>query len=305
MRLRVATLAVLAACGPAVDVPSEDGTAGETSTGTTPTPNPTSTPPDPATSASPTTASTSTTDDSTSSDGTGDDFPGFLPAPDVPPEDCDIWGQNCPEGEKCTAWADDGGSAWNANRCVPVADNPVGPGDTCTVEGIGTSGIDNCDATSMCMPDIGANTGTCIAFCTGSPDDPMCGGAEICVISNWDALVLCYESCDPVAQDCRREGWACYPVDDGAVCAPEGENPGAHGTKCEMLATCNPGLVCVQAGAVAGCPDDPCCAAYCDTEEVGADEGCPGYDDGERCLPFYPEGEAPDGLEHVGICIIP
>ena len=53
------------------------------------------------------------------------------------PFDCDIWAQDCPEGEKCSAWANDGGGAWNATRCVPVDDDPDQVGEACNVEGSG------------------------------------------------------------------------------------------------------------------------------------------------------------------------
>ena len=59
--------------------------------------------------------------------------------------ECDIWAQDCPDGEKCMPWANDGGNSWNATRCSPLDPNPGQPGDACTVEGCGVSGIDNCD----------------------------------------------------------------------------------------------------------------------------------------------------------------
>ena len=39
--------------------------------------------------------------------------------------ECDLFEQDCPPGEKCMPWANDGGGAWNATRCSPVADNPA------------------------------------------------------------------------------------------------------------------------------------------------------------------------------------
>src|SRR5690606_9934066 len=33
---------------------------------------------------------------------------------------CDNWAQDCPDGEKCAAWADDGTNSWNNLKCVPV-----------------------------------------------------------------------------------------------------------------------------------------------------------------------------------------
>ena len=37
--------------------------------------------------------------------------------------ECDLWGQDCPDGEKCMPWASNGGT-WNATRCSPVVDSP-------------------------------------------------------------------------------------------------------------------------------------------------------------------------------------
>src|SRR5262245_15971404 len=31
--------------------------------------------------------------------------------------ECDVWAQDCPPGEKCMPWANDGGSSWNSLRC--------------------------------------------------------------------------------------------------------------------------------------------------------------------------------------------
>ncbi len=40
-----------------------------------------------------------------------------------------IWAQDCPEGEKCMPWANDGGGSWNATRCSPLDPNPSAVGD--------------------------------------------------------------------------------------------------------------------------------------------------------------------------------
>ncbi len=45
----------------------------------------------------------------------GDAPPGFIPTHEGWGE-CSPWAQNCPPGEKCTWWANDGGNAWNATR---------------------------------------------------------------------------------------------------------------------------------------------------------------------------------------------
>ena len=42
---------------------------------------------------------------------------------------CNPFTQDCPEGEKCMPWANDGGGSWNATRCSPISDNPGEPGE--------------------------------------------------------------------------------------------------------------------------------------------------------------------------------
>jgi hypothetical protein len=64
--------------------------------------------------------------------------------------ECDLWKQDCPPGEKCMPWANDGGGSWNATRCTPLAEDPRQPGEPCTVEGSGVSGRDDCDIRAMC-----------------------------------------------------------------------------------------------------------------------------------------------------------
>ncbi len=56
---------------------------------------------------------------------------------------CDLFQQNCPEGEKCASYAEGGGIVWNATKCVPVTGD-AGPGEPCTAVGGGISGFDDC-----------------------------------------------------------------------------------------------------------------------------------------------------------------
>ena len=52
---------------------------------------------------------------------TGSDGGAFIQEPDGGGTDieCDLWGQDCPDGEKCMPWANDGGSSWNATKAAP------------------------------------------------------------------------------------------------------------------------------------------------------------------------------------------
>jgi len=236
---------------------------------------------------------------------------GFIDMPDggTGERECSIWDQDCPTGEKCMPYANDGGAAWNSTRCSAVDPTPATIGDVCAVEGDGVSGIDNCEIGSMCWDVDGeTNQGTCIAFCTGTEASADCAdpGAE-CSIANDGVLVLCLPSCDPVLQDCAT-GQACYGIDDAFVCAPDASGPdlGQFADPCEFINACDPGLGCFNGAGVPGCVGAAgCCSTFCDITDPTATENCPGAAGGQECIPIFEEGQAPAGYENVGLCFLP
>jgi hypothetical protein len=224
--------------------------------------------------------------------------------------ECDLFAQDCPEGEKCMPWGNDGGT-WNATRCSPIADNPGQPGDECLVEGSGTSGIDDCDIGVMCWDvDPKTNMGSCVAMCTGDESAPICEDPDTtCSIANEGAIVLCLPVCDPLLQDCP-EGQACYPVAEDWVCGPDASGElGVYGDPCEFINVCDPGLICLGAAAVpAGeaCEGSTgCCSEVCDLTDPAGDMQCTGALGGQLCTAWYEEGSAPPGYEDVGACSLP
>jgi hypothetical protein len=261
--------------------------------------------PDPGTTTTPDPMQT-TSGGSESSGGDVDTGSPFILNPDGggPTNECDIWAQDCPEGEKCMPWANDGGGSWNATRCSPIDENPGQPGDTCTVEGDGVSGIDDCDIASMCWDVDGkTNMGVCVGFCEGSEDAPFCSNPdEGCSITNDGVLILCLAICDPLLQDCP-EGSACYPEENGFFCSPDASGPelGAIGDPCEYINVCDPGGWCAAAESVPDCmAASGCCAAFCDITDPAS--VCP---DGTECVAWHTEGTAPPGEEDIGVCILP
>jgi hypothetical protein len=220
--------------------------------------------------------------------------------------ECDNWAQDCPRGEKCSAFADNGGTAWNSAKCVMVQVDPGQPGDVCTVEGSAVSGVDSCDKGVMCW-DVDPNTqmGVCVALCTGSVEAPMCDSEHTCFVSNDGILNLCLLQCDPLAQDC--------PGDDLCIPNPQGQgefacvldasgDAGKAFDPCEFINSCDKGLFCANPANAMMC--DPqaigCCLPFCDLEEMVM---CPGME--QTCLPWFEMGTAPPGLETVGYCGIP
>jgi hypothetical protein len=244
---------------------------------------------------------TGTPGSSTSGEGPmdGSDDVSFLQEPDGGgANECDPTMQDCPRGQKCTAWANDGGTFWNATRCVEVSGTNVA-GDSCLVEGNGVSGLDDCDVGHICLNTNEENIGVCVAFCQG--EDLECASGDACAVYNDGVLPLCLPGCDPLLQDCPP-GQACIDTPnqtficfsdasgaggaDGEACPPEdGEN------------SCDPGMWCGPNSA--GCTDVNCCTPYCDL----ASPVCTPPDE---CVSFFGDpGAAPPGFEDVGVCVLP
>jgi hypothetical protein len=220
---------------------------------------------------------------------------------DIPKSgECDQWAQDCPEGQKCSAYADDGSNAWNNTKCVEVANNPGQPGDACSVEGNGVSGVDSCAEGAMCW-DVGAeNTGVCVALCEGTPEAPQCESGFSCAIAN-TVLNLCLADCDPLTQDCPGDD-LCVGNGDHFICVLDASGEeGQAFDPCEYGNACDPGLLCLDPTAATEC--DPaaggCCSPFCDTSAPS----CPGV--GQTCQPYFEMGTAPPGYELVGVCSLP
>jgi hypothetical protein len=217
------------------------------------------------------------------------------------PLSCDVWMQDCPEGQKCVPYSNDGSTTWNDYKCVDIAGDQA-PGEPCTWGGFGAA-TDDCDATSVCF-DVeeidGQLVGTCYAQCTGSPADPMCDPGSNCAIAGDGVLVLCITSCDPLLQDCEP-GLGCFWVNDEFSCVPTTEDI-PTGQPCGFANDCAAGSQCAEAGSLPECNGASCCTAYCDLA-VG-DAGCVAQP-GTVCAAFYPVDMAPAGYENVGVCVLP
>lgn len=229
----------------------------------------------------------------------GSDDVSFVLDPDGGPgNECDPALQDCPKGEKCTAWANDGGTFWNANRCVEITGNGVA-GDSCLVEGNGVSGIDDCDRGFICMNTDEENMGNCIAFCDG--DELQCASGDACAVYNDGVLPLCLPGCDPLLQDCPP-GQSCIDTPNQTfICFSDASGAGgADGDPCPPADgenSCDPGQWCGPNSS--GCMDVNCCTPYCDL----SDPQCIAPDE---CVSFFGSPDAaPPGFENVGVCVLP
>jgi hypothetical protein len=219
-------------------------------------------------------------------------------------EECDLFQQDCPRGEKCMPWANDGGSSWNALRCSPIVEDADAVGEPCVVEGSAYSGIDSCAMGSMCW-DVDPETleGECVAFCVGDEAMPLCEdpGAS-CSIGGDSVLALCFPVCDPLLQDCD-EGEACLPLNETFNCIVDVSGElGAPGDGCDFINVCDPGTFCAAAELVPGCdgPEFGCCTPFCDVD-LGPLPCLPG----QECVSWWEPGQAPPELDHVGACALP
>jgi hypothetical protein len=267
-------------------------------------------------------ASTSTSSNTTSTGAvdetstTGSPNPGFLPVPDVGDSafQCDIFTQDCPVGQKCTPYNSESPEipdTWDGWRCTPLAEDPVPPGEPCHTEGGPTSGIDDCELGAMCYSvDPDTLEGACVNLCMGSADAYFCEDpSTVCEIETGGPVLVCLPICDPVVQDCPA-GQACYPIQEDWFCRPDASGDlGAYGDPCEFITVCDPGLICLDASTVPpgqACEGAAgCCTEVCDITDPAGDMQCTGAAEGQACVPWYEDGEAPPRWEDVGACMLP
>jgi len=255
-----------------------------------------------------TSESTSGTDATASTDATSDASSTTLAPAD---SDCDIWAQNCPEGQKCMPVSLDDVDGNEAAQCRPVVADPDGVGEPCTVLGKSSEGLDTCPEGHFCWRDDWASQlGTCLALCIGSPGDPSCPGPDlVCELDPSGVENLCVRHCDPLAPDCPGDD-LCVPDHVGDpeaghfMCIHDASgDEGQVFDPCTKINTCDQGLHCGSAFMIPECGGDPeklCCMPYCDlTVEPDV---CPGV--GEECFKWH-QGVTPPGLEEVGLCGVP
>lgn len=287
-------ISALLACGPVTPVDVGTTTTAPGTSDTTDAPSPTTTGP---------TATTTATLDATTTTTTTTTDSAFVSKPDngLPGFQCDVFAQDCPPGQKCAPWAEDG-SAWNDLKCVDITGNGA-PGEPCTTTGGGVSGLDDCALGSICWNIDENNHGACIALCTGTIQEPMCALGFECVIAADAALVLCIPTCDPLLQDCSGDQ-LCVPSGDNFMCVFDASgDEGQTNDPCNFASSCDKGLVCINtATASSACDQDAlgCCTPYCKYP----DAPCPNPD--QQCKQWFdPMMPIPPEYTDVGVCAIP
>lgn len=218
--------------------------------------------------------------------------------------------QDCPEGQKCNPFVPGGGPELYAGefKCVSLDPAPKPVGAPCSVLGDPFDGTDDCELGAVCVDPDDQGVGECVEICTFDADlkNPHCdtpGQACVgltCQDCTWN---MCVTPCDPFdASTCDAdevclhdwEVWVCVVDLSGDL--------GAPGDPCEYANTCDFGNICVDKSYVPGCEGPNCCAPACDT---AAPDPCPGAAEGVVCQPWWPAGEAPEGQETLGVCMLP
>ncbi len=150
----------------------------------------------------------------------------------------------------------------------------------------------------LCEPVNGGNDAKCA--------DPL----SFCMFAANSSTHVCSIPCDPLNDTCP-EGMSCQlglgssdPYLTLPACAPA-QGSGAYGEPCvPQYDACDPGLVCLSSDVM---PEtlcsgmDYCCSSYCDLTAPQ----CPDAALGIECVPVYEPGQAPPGLENLGICMLP
>lgn len=234
---------------------------------------------------------------------------------DGPPSggECDMFAQDCNEGEKCVPWSELPDLQPDSIRCCPIAEPLAEAGDICTLNGHLGSCIDNCAPGTMCFDFDGDGEGVCQEMCSGTAENPSCSNPidDQCFIF-WGGVPFCFSECDPLVQDCPADK-GCYPdaIAEGGtnfLCMPTLGDQGL-GEYCWLLSGCNPGMICATADLLPNCfgpaGDTGCCTDLCDITDDP--DPCQDINPDMECVPWYHQGAPPPSieLENVGACVLP
>jgi len=303
---RIAAAILLISCGPVVGTADTettgvvDDSSGEATTVSVTTSPGTSGPSTASTSVGETTTAAGTSTETGDSDDGAEHSFILEDIPGGGSVECDIWDQDCPKGEKCMPWANDGGDAWNASRCSVIPPDAGSAGEPCVAVDNPYSGIDDCGPASMCW-DVDPDTleGVCVGFCGGTEHDPECAEGLGCFIEFEGVILACLPECDPLNPMCsegemctsgRWRGWG--PNARPFICLPTPQfSPQPYGATCEYFSQCDVGLACVDAMHVPGCESYDCCTTIGDLTQMPV---CP--DPTQTCIPFD------DTMPDTGLC---
>lgn len=222
---------------------------------------------------------------------------------------CDIFAQNCPDGQKCAPFGLNDETFFVDTHCVPIVSDPKSLGDSCSTLGNVYDGVDTCAKGLICWDltsEVG-DSGICRAHCSGSIDSPECPPGEAgcpadspCSIFAGGALTLCLTHCNPVSQNCENPLRKCIPDEvnhESFKCVNASDGGLLFGGVCTVSSDCAKGLFCSLPDVASECDQDAsgCCVPFCDLNNV---QVCPG--EGQECVPWF-DTPSPE-CSRVGFC---
>lgn len=218
------------------------------------------------------------------------------------PMSCDPYVQDCPEGFKCNPYSFLANLDFVGYGCFEVAPDASGLYADCNYLGAPYSGADTCRVGETCWGIDENDVGFCIGLCQLVDGGFGCADPDaVC----WDhgGVAPCRPKCNPLgeaAEECPRDWLGCAPF------GPYPESFACHfhtgatlGDECSSAWACEYGMACAFADALPECKGERCCTLLCDTTAV---EPC---DLAEDCVAWFSANDAPAGLEHLGVCLVP
>jgi hypothetical protein len=197
--------------------------------------------------------------------------------------DCTGLNPVCLDGSKypggmCSAT----GCELGSNFGCPAGDTCINGGtDTYCVQGCGiheTGCFVHCERDGYsCFTTESRSLGTCFGAEGTRQCDPLASnsctqpgfGAGICIQTAWDDQMVgrCFETCDPLVQDCSQDGQGCYSLREypsTPICFQSWGFP--EGSECSRMTQCAEGLRCACDTPDSPCPDFMRCRPYCATD---------------------------------------
>ena len=227
---------------------------------------------------------------------------------------CDIYAQDCGEGEACVlADSYDGGAVGICDGAAGASGTALS-GEECTTSETNYWGT--CEAGNLCSVEAeGDTTGECVSFCDSYNLDRCTGDYAACLTGVFDGLDdmgICNGECDIMTNAGCAEGQSCLfgnegtnstdePVPTGfcydntnagtlmpgETCTVGSLEQGGQSFEYPFLSDCAPGNMCLQ--IMQG--QDPQCLQMCNPS--AADSGC---EQGVNCIELF------DGITTVGVC---
>ncbi len=205
---------------------------------------------------------------------------------------CDPFGNDCKDGEKCAHLIFEDKIA-----CAPLAEPPVEIGERCEAPAPGES--DPCVASAVC------EAGVCRPLCEGDKDAPICPSDHVC-LDKLETLPFpgaCFQTCSPwTANDCKETEYCKgirYNDESFDVCAVTDGEILLKGASCDLFSVENDNPFAVSKESE--CTSLALCAGGFCAEKCDPDAKAPSCPSGTECALF--STDIGEDAETFGVCM--